>query len=89
MKGVCRVEEQVEEEEMEEACVWHKEHTHRLGTGLNQAGRGESDEFGMGFWLLGVCRYGQGERGHGESWSCGPGLSGLRSTELESGCESG
>lgn len=40
-------------EETEGACMWHKEHMPRLGTGVNQAGGGESDEFEMGIWLLG------------------------------------
>lgn len=48
-------EKQVEKEEMEGAGVWHKEPAYGLGTGLNQADRGESDEVGMGLWLLGVC----------------------------------
>lgn len=39
---------------------------------------------GWDFGCWGYMRYGQEERGHEGSWSCGPGLSGLRNTELES-----
>lgn len=48
----------------EEACIWHKKHTHVPGSDLSQAGEVESSEFGMEFWLLGVSRVGRGERGH-------------------------
>lgn len=62
-------EEQVEREEMEGACAWHKEPTHRLRTGLNQAGvRVMSLRWDSGCW--GYVGYGKKERGHVGSWSC-------------------
>lgn len=65
-----RAEEHEEKEETEGACVWLKEYTH--GLGLNLAGGSESDEFGMGFWLLGVCGVGSRRKrscGELELWS--------------------
>lgn len=53
MEGSYRAEEHVGKEEIDGACIRHKEYTHRLG--LNLAGGSESDEYGMGFWLPGVC----------------------------------
>ena len=60
-----------------------------LGSGLNQVVGGENNEFGVGFWLLGPGGWGQTAKGQGGSWSCGPGLTGLRRNELESGCGRG
>ena len=57
------------------------------GTGLNQVVGAESD---LGAALLAAGgAWGQGVRGHGGSGSCGPGQTGLRRAELESGCGSG
>lgn len=50
---------------MEGACIWHKEHTHRLGTGWNQAGRVRVMSLGWDSGCLVSVGYGQGERGHG------------------------
>lgn len=62
-----------------------------LGSGLNQVAGGENNEFGVGFWLLGAWWVGAESKRPkgGGSWSCGPGLTGLRRNELESGCGSG
>lgn len=48
---------------MEAACSWCKKHTHVLGTGLNQVVGSGSNEFGVGFWLWGLCEVGSGIMG--------------------------
>lgn len=89
VEGLDRAEEYLGKEMMEGACIWHKKHTHVRGSDLSQAGAGESSEFGIEFWLLGVCRVGRGERGH--SW--GAGLwsrpEGTEGDQVESDCGSG
>lgn len=86
-RRLYRAEELVGKEEMEGAGAWHQEHRCMLGTSLNQVVEGESDS---GVRLLAAGGgWGQATEGHDGSWSCGPGQTGPKRAELESGYGSG